>query len=58
MKILTFGDIYGRIGRRAFLKEFPIIRAKYNPDFTIVNVDNITSGRGATTKHVKELIHA
>jgi len=45
MKILAFGDIYGRIGRRAFLEYFPILEREYTPDFTIVNIDNITSGR-------------
>ena len=55
MKILAFGDIYGRIGRRAFLEYFPLLKREHNPDFTIVNIDNITSGRGVVEKHAKEI---
>jgi calcineurin-like phosphoesterase len=36
-------------------KELPKLKAKFNPDFTIVNVENITSGRGPIEKHVKEI---
>ncbi len=55
MKILVFGDVYGRVWRNALLKELPKLQAKYQPDFTIVNVENMTSGRGPIEKHVKEL---
>lgn len=58
MKILIFWDIYGRIWRNAFLKELPILKQKYQPDFTIVNVDNISSWRWAILKHVVELAEA
>lgn len=58
MKILAFWDIYGRIGRRAFLEEFPRIKSQYNPDFTIVNIDNITSGRGPIERHAKQILEA
>lgn len=58
MKILAFGDIYGRVWRRAFLEYFPLLQREYTPDFTIVNVDNITSGRGAIEKHAREIIGA
>jgi calcineurin-like phosphoesterase len=43
MKILVFGDVYGRVGRNALKKELPRLKAKFNPDFTVVNVENITS---------------
>lgn len=58
MKILAFGDIYGRVGRRAFLEEYPRMLADYSPDFTIVNIDNITGGRGTIEKHAREIIDA
>ncbi len=58
MKILAFWDIYGRIGRKAFLEEFPRIKADFNADFTIVNIDNITSGRGPIERHAKEILDA
>jgi metallophosphoesterase (TIGR00282 family) len=55
MKILIFGDVYGRVWRNALKKELPRLKAKFNPDFTVVNVENITSGRGPIEKHVKEI---
>jgi len=58
MKILAFWDIYGRIGRRAFLEEFPRIKADCDADFTIVNIDNITSGRGPVERHAKDILAA
>lgn len=53
MKILIFGDIYGRIWRKAFEKEFSILKDTYAPDFTIANIENITSGRGPIAQHAK-----
>lgn len=58
MKILFFGDIYGRVGRKALLQELPILRQKYTPDFIIANVDNITSGRGVVEKHARAVSSA
>ncbi|MDD5213879.1 MAG: TIGR00282 family metallophosphoesterase [Candidatus Gracilibacteria bacterium] len=55
MRVLIFGDIYGRVGRNAFKKHFLDIKNKYNPDFTIVNPENISSGRGPVMKHIKEI---
>ncbi|MGE4444468.1 MAG: YmdB family metallophosphoesterase [Candidatus Altimarinota bacterium] len=55
MKVLIFGDIYGRIGRNAFKKHFSELKEKYSPDFVIVNPENISSGRGPIEKHMKEL---
>lgn len=55
MKILIFWDIYGRVGRNAFLRELPTLKQKYSPDVIVVNVDNISSGRGPIEKHLREL---
>ncbi|MFK7780428.1 MAG: TIGR00282 family metallophosphoesterase [Candidatus Gracilibacteria bacterium] len=55
MKILIFGDVYGRIGRAAIKKELPLLKEKYKPDFVIANVDNITSRRGPIEKHILEM---
>jgi calcineurin-like phosphoesterase len=43
VRVLIFGDVYGRLGRKAFLKEFRKLSQKYSPDFSIVNIENITS---------------
>ncbi len=55
MKLLIFWDIYWRIGRKAVAKELPGLKEKYNPDFVIANVDNLSSGRWAIEKHLLEL---
>ncbi len=55
MKVLIFWDIYGRVGRNAFKKHFLSLKEKYNPDFVLVNPENISSGRGPIEKHMKEL---
>ncbi|MDD2871072.1 MAG: TIGR00282 family metallophosphoesterase [Candidatus Gracilibacteria bacterium] len=55
MKILVFGDVYGRIGRAALKKELPALKEKYNPDFVVVNIENATSGRGPIEKHALEM---
>ena len=41
MKILFFGDIFGRSGRDALIKEIPYFKKKYNPDFILVNGDPV-----------------
>lgn len=56
MKVLIFGDIYGRLWRKAFIKEFEKIKGKYKPDASIVNIENITSGRWPATIHA-QMIH-
>lgn len=55
MKILAFWDIYWRVWRKALKKELPGLQEKHNPDFILVNVDNISSWRWAIAKHVQEL---
>ncbi|MDD3145039.1 MAG: TIGR00282 family metallophosphoesterase [Candidatus Gracilibacteria bacterium] len=55
MKLLIFGDVYGRVGREGLRKELPKLKEKYDPDFIIANVDNVSSGRGAIEKHIIEL---
>ncbi len=51
MKVLFFGDIDGKIGRRAVLKILPQWKDKYNPDVVIANADNVTHGKSINKKH-------
>jgi len=55
MKILIFWDIYWRIWRKAFKRELPALKRKYNPDFIVVNVENISSGKWPIEKLVIEM---
>ncbi len=55
LKILVFGDVYGRIGRKALSKQLPILKKKYNPDFVIVNIENATAWRWPIADHAVNL---
>ncbi|MEX0870084.1 MAG: TIGR00282 family metallophosphoesterase [Candidatus Spechtbacterales bacterium] len=55
MKLLFFGDVFGRPGREALKKELPNLKTKYNPDIVIANVENIAHGSGITAKTLEEL---
>lgn len=55
MKVLIFWDIYWRVWRNAFKKNFLELKQKYSPDFIIVNPENISSGRWPIEKHIREL---
>jgi len=55
MRILVFWDIYWKIWRLALKKELSNLKEKYNPDFIIANIDNITSWRWPIEKHILEM---
>jgi metallophosphoesterase (TIGR00282 family) len=54
-KIIFFGDIIGKPGRKALLKALPQIREEYQPDFVVVNVENIAHGKGVTVNSISEI---
>lgn len=56
MKILFCGDIVGKVGRKAISSVLPMLKDKYNIDFTIGNGENITHGKGIIRKHYDFLI--
>lgn len=55
MKILIFGDIFGRIGRKAIKINISKLKEKYNPTFIIANIENITGGRWPILRHILEM---
>lgn len=55
IKILFFGDVVGKIGRRALRQVLPDLKAKYRPDVVLVNVENLAHGKGVTAKTLKEM---
>ena len=55
MKILFVGDIYGEPGRDILKKELKQLQQQHAIDFTIVNAENTTHGRGLSFKHYNEL---
>jgi 2',3'-cyclic-nucleotide 2'-phosphodiesterase len=58
MKILFFGDIVGKLGRKAVAKALPGLREKYSPDFVIGNGENLAHGKGVTEKTLDEIYAA
>lgn len=55
MRFLIFGDVVGKIGRRALAKELPGLQADLCPDFTIVQAENLAHGKGVTEKTIEEM---
>ena len=58
MKILFFGDIFGRSGRDALIKELPYFKKKYSPDFILVNGENASHGKGISHSICNDLFSA
>lgn len=58
MKILFFGDIVGKIGRKAMAQILPDYRKKYKSDLVIANGENLAHGVGITMNTVEEMFEA
>ncbi|MBU0671160.1 MAG: TIGR00282 family metallophosphoesterase [Patescibacteria group bacterium] len=56
MKILFFGDVVGKIGRKALAKVLPDIIKEHEPDFVLGNGENLAHGIGFTEDTVLELL--
>jgi metallophosphoesterase (TIGR00282 family) len=55
MRLLFFGDIFGKSGRTVFLDQIGSLREEYAADLVIVNGENIADGKGLTEKTVRQL---
>ncbi len=58
MKILFFGDIMGKIGRRAVAAALPELKKTYQPDFVFAQGENLSHGAGITEKTLDEMLAA
>jgi metallophosphoesterase (TIGR00282 family) len=58
MKILFFGDIVGKIGRKAINKVLPELKKELRPDLVLANGENLAHGKGVTEKTIKEVVEA
>jgi len=58
IKILFFGDIFGRPGRDAIKKTMPELKKKYRPDLVIANGENLTHGNSITSPTLNEMLEA
>jgi metallophosphoesterase (TIGR00282 family) len=55
-KILVFGDVFGRVGRRIVKEQLPELRKKFAPDFMVANAENLTGGKGPSIPHAQEML--
>jgi len=58
MKILVFGDIIGKTGRKGLAQILPSLKKKYKPDLVIANAENVAHGIGVTMRTVQALFDA
>ncbi|XOU94385.1 MAG: TIGR00282 family metallophosphoesterase [Candidatus Kerfeldbacteria bacterium] len=58
IKILFFGDIVGKPGRKAVTKIIPELKKELKPDLIIANVENLAHGIGITQKTIDQMLEA
>jgi metallophosphoesterase (TIGR00282 family) len=56
MKILFYGDVVGKIGRKALQQAVAADRATHQPDLIIANTENAAHGKGITTTTLAEVM--
>ena len=55
LKLLIFGDIFGRPGREALAKILPQWKKEFAPDLVIANGENLSHGRGISETTIAEI---
>lgn len=55
MKIIVLWDLYWRVWREALRKNITKMKEEYNPDFFIVNWENMSSWKWPIMKHLDEV---
>lgn len=55
LKVLVFGDVVGKTGRRAIKKIMPQLKKSLRPDLVIANAENLAHGSGITRKTLLDL---
>lgn len=58
MRLMLLGDVVGRAGREAVIRELPGLRAELKLDFVAVNAENAAHGFGLNLGIAKELFAA
>jgi metallophosphoesterase (TIGR00282 family) len=54
MRVLFFGDVFGKSGRQAVKMAILKLKREYTPDFIVVNAENAANGKGINPKIVEE----
>jgi 2',3'-cyclic-nucleotide 2'-phosphodiesterase len=58
VRILFVGDVVGGIGKRTLLTLLPTLRERHEPDFVVVNGENVAGGVGITPRLADEMFDA
>lgn len=58
VSVLIFGDVVGKLGRRAVVRVLPELRKAHAADLVIANAENLAHGKGVTRKTLGELMDA
>jgi metallophosphoesterase (TIGR00282 family) len=58
VRILFVGDVVGGIGKRILLTLLPTLRDRHEPDFVVVNGENVAGGVGITPRLAQEMFDA
>lgn len=58
MKLIAFGDVFGRPGREAISYIVPKWKKEFSPDLVLANGENLSHGRGMNETSVAELRNA
>ena len=58
MRLLFLGDVVGRSGREAVIREMPALRDRFAPDLVVLNGENAAGGFGITETIYESLIGA
>lgn len=58
MRLLFFGDVFSKAGRIVLRECLPELKHEFDPDFVIINGENLADGRGLTEKTANPLFHA
>jgi len=56
MRILFFGDVYGKAGRHALFSSLSGLKDEFRPDFIIANAENLADGKGLTEKTLQPIL--
>jgi hypothetical protein len=56
VKVLFFGDVCGKPGRRGLAEAMPRLRERYAPDLVIANGENSAGGVGITERTANDLL--
>jgi metallophosphoesterase (TIGR00282 family) len=56
VKLLFVGDVVGKLGRETLAALLPGLRERHEPDFVVVNGENVAGGVGITQRAARQLL--